>query len=87
MGADLNKVDGFEFLDEEQTRAHSIVSLRELAASLMPYFLDKCWVLYSTSKDDPFYISDNPVAMFNSNQDPLRGTLGLRVPASRFICR
>jgi hypothetical protein len=80
MGADLNKVDGFEFLDEEQTRAHSIVSLRKLAASLMPYFLDKCWVLYSTAKDDPFYISDNPVAMFNSNQDPLRGTLGLRVP-------
>ena len=46
----------------------------------MPHFLDKCWVLYSTTKDNPFYISDNPIAMFNSNQDPLRGTLGLRVP-------
>ena len=46
----------------------------------MPHFLDKCWILYSTTKNCPFYISDNPVAMFNSNQDPLRSTLGLRVP-------
>lgn len=80
MGADPNKVQGFEFLDEGQTRTHSILSLREIAAELMPHFLDKCWVLYSTTKDNPFYISDNPIAMFNSNQDPLRGTLGLRVP-------
>lgn len=80
IGGDPNKVQGFEFLDEEQTRTHSILSLREIAADLMPHFLDKCWVLYSTAKDNPFYISDNPIAMFNSNQDPLRGTLGLRVP-------
>jgi hypothetical protein len=80
MGADPNKVQGFEFLDEEQTRTQSILSLREIAAELMPHFLDKSWVLYSTTKDNPFYISDNPIAMFNSNQDPLRGTFGLRVP-------
>jgi hypothetical protein len=80
MGADPNNVQGFEFLDEEQTRTHSILSLREIAAALMPHFLDKCWVLYSTTKDNPFYISDNPIVMFNSNQDLLRGTLGLRVP-------
>jgi hypothetical protein len=80
MGADPDKVQGFEFLDEGQTRTHSILSLREIAVELMPHFLDKCWVLYSTTKDNPFYISDNPIAMFNSNQSPLRGTLGLCVP-------
>jgi len=80
MGADPNKVHGFEFLDEEQTRTHSILSLGEMAATLMPHFLDKCWILYGTTNDNPFYIGDNPITMFNSNQDPLRGTLGLRVP-------
>jgi len=72
-------VQGFEFLNEEQTRAQSILSLREIAADLMPHFMNKCWILYSTTQDCPFYISDNPIALFNSNQDPLRGTLGLRV--------
>ena len=52
MGADPNKVKRFEFLDEEQTRTQSILSLREIAADLMPHFLDKCWVLYSTTSDN-----------------------------------
>ncbi len=80
MGADPNKVQGFKFMDEAHARAHSIQSLPELTAELMPYFWDKCWALYSTTRNDPFYIADNPVTMFNSNRDPLRGTLGLRVP-------
>jgi hypothetical protein len=46
----------------------------------MPHLLDKSWILYSTSQKHPFYISDNPVTLFNVNQDPVKGTLGLRVP-------
>lgn len=79
-GIDPDKVQGFEFLDEEETRTHSILSLRDIAASLMPHYLDKCWFLCSTTRDNPFYISDNPIALFNANDDPLRGTVGLRVP-------
>jgi len=79
-GWDPNKIKGFDFLDEEQTRVASIMSLRELAHDQMPHLLNKTWILWSTSQQHPFYISDNPVTMFNVNRDPLRGTLGLRVP-------
>jgi hypothetical protein len=63
IGGDPSKVQGFEFLNEEQTRAQSILSLRGIATDLMPHFLNKCWILYSTTQDRPFYISDNPIAL------------------------
>jgi hypothetical protein len=79
-GMDPSKVDGFEFLDEEQTRVYSISSLRELTRDLMPQFLNKSWILLGTSQQHPFYISDNPVTLFNRNQHPFLSTLGLTVP-------
>ncbi len=93
IGGDPNKVKGFEFLNDEQTRVASITSLRSLAADLMPYFLNKSWILYSTTQEHPFYISDNPVARFNRNQHPSLSTLGLRalgieiyLPLSSTLC-
>lgn len=93
MGRDPNKVEGFEFLNEEDTRAASITSLRTLAADLMPYFLNKSWILYSATQVHPFYISDNPVTRFNSNMHPFLSMLGLRalgmeiyLPLSSILC-
>jgi len=79
-GWDPDKVNGFEFLDEEETRVHTITSLGQLARELMPGFLDKTWILFGSSYEHPFYISDNPVTLFNSNQDLVRSTLGIGVP-------
>jgi len=92
-GIDPSKVQGFEFLDMEQTRVAAITSLPELARDLLPEFLNKSLILYSTTEEHPFYISDNPVVRFNLNQDPLRSTLGLRtrgiqiyLPISSTLC-
>jgi hypothetical protein len=79
-GWNPDKVEGFDFLDEEEVRVASITSLRELARALLPHFVNKHWVLYSAPQGSSLYISDNPVALFNLNQDPVRSTLGLRVP-------
>ena len=92
-GIDPSKVRGFEFLDMEQTRVAAITSLPELARDLLPEFLNKSFILYSTTEEHPFYISDNPVVRFNLKQDPLRSTLGLRtrgiqiyLPISSTLC-
>jgi hypothetical protein len=93
MGHDPNKVEGFEFLNEEDTRAASITSLRTLTVDLMPYFLNKSWILYSTTQEHPFCISDNPVTRFNTNKHPFLSMLGLRalgieiyLPLSSVLC-
>jgi hypothetical protein len=69
-GMDSDKVRGFDFLDMEQTRVAAITSLAELATDLLPEFLNKRWVLYSTTEEHPFYISDNPVARFKKHARP-----------------
>ncbi len=80
-GGDPNNVEGFEDFDEERARVEAIRTIPLLARDLAPHFLDKTWVLFSTSQERPFYISDNPITLQNTaNQDPLRGTLGLAVP-------
>lgn len=77
----------------EQTRVAAITSLPELARDLLPEFVNKSLILYSTTEDHPFYISDNPVVLFNLNQAPRRSTLGLRtrgiqvyLPISSTLC-
>jgi hypothetical protein len=79
-GMDPDKVQGFDFLDAIQIRVASITSLPGLAADLMPHFLNKSWILHSTTEEHAFYISDNPVTRFNRNQHPFLSTRGLRVP-------
>jgi hypothetical protein len=94
IGGDPNKVEGFDFLNEEQARMYSIESIPELARDLTPHLLSKSWILYSTPQRLPFYISDNPVSLHNTmNQDPILGTLGLDVsgieiylPLSATLC-
>ena len=80
-GADLERVKGFQLMTEEELRVGSILMLPELARDLAPHFLTKTWLLFRTVAQRAFYISDNPITMFNTvNQDPDRGTRGLAVP-------
>jgi Protein of unknown function (DUF4238) len=68
--------------------------LPKLALDLTPHIINKAWLLYSTLSQHAFYISDNSVALQNTtNQDPLRGILGLGVqgieiylPISGTVC-
>lgn len=92
-GIDPSRVRGFEFLDMEQTRVAAITALPELTRDILPEFLNKSLILYSTTEDHRLFISDNPVVLFNLNQDPIRSTLGLRtrgiqiyLPISSTLC-
>lgn len=42
-----------------------------------PHFLNKSWILASTSKKNPFLIGDNPIARQNMMYQPYQGNLGL----------
>lgn len=41
------------------------------------YFMNKDWVLFETTSNNPFYISDNPITLHNDKKDSSRGNLGL----------
>ena len=80
-GGDPHSVENFEVLDEEEARAAHLQLIPGLVRDLSPHFVDKSWLLYSTPQKHAFYISDNPVTMYNTvNQDPHRGTAGVAVP-------
>jgi len=79
-GLDPTRVSGFDFLSAEEARVYAITSLSELAQDLLPQFQNKSWILYSAPENCPFYISDNPVALFNLTEHPFLSTLGLGVP-------
>ena len=53
------------------------------------HILNKTWLLFETSAETPFYISDNPVTLQNQDESrgPMRGNLGLAVGESKSICR
>lgn len=80
-GGDPNAVANFIVLDESESRLVHMQLIPGLTRDLAPNLLDKSWLLYSTTQRQAFYISDNPVAMYNTaNQSPDRGTAGLAVP-------
>ena len=80
-GGDPHSVENFEVLDEEEARAAHLQLIPGLARHLAPHLLHKSWLLYSTPQKHAFYISDNPVTMYNTvNQDPSHGTTGVAVP-------
>ena len=51
-------------------------SRREFA----PHFLLKTWILVRNATEDPFLLSDNPVALYNSQPASFYGNLGLSSP-------
>lgn len=91
-GYDIDNVEGFKFMNEEEIKKSSIHSVLT-AGELVPYFYDKIWLLLKAPKKSPFYISDNPISLYNSVKRPGRGNLGLKVkgievqlPLSKNLC-
>jgi hypothetical protein len=68
-------------VSKEQSYAEAISMIPELAMSAIPHLLGKFWILYGTTHQYPFYVSDNPVTLYNSvNQSEFMGGAGLAVP-------
>lgn len=66
---------------KEQSYAEAISMIPDLLKSALPHILGKSWILYGTTHQYPFYVSDNPVTLYNTvNQHELMGGEGLAVP-------
>lgn len=79
MGANLDEIENYEPLDEEGARLVSLKLISE-AKEFVPHILEKDWVLLRGNSANPFYISDNPVALQNMRDFGPRGNLGIGVP-------
>jgi len=78
MGGDINNVENYKPLDKEIARLLSIKMLVNLKDQV-PHILEKDWLLLKGKKANPFYISDNPIALQNMKDRGPRGNLGLMV--------
>lgn len=46
-------------------------------AEIISILLEKSWILFETTKENPFFISDNPVTLYNSINMGVRSNLGI----------
>lgn len=86
---------------EEVTKGPTGVPMNKLiglslildAKEFVPYFLNKVWVLFETTYRHPFFISDNPITLYNEINHLPYGNIGLAVrgieiylPISTTLC-
>ncbi|MHB8070230.1 MAG: DUF4238 domain-containing protein [Desulfobaccales bacterium] len=77
-GEDISKIKDYIELDDNTVKLHGIRSLLR-SGEYAPYFLDKSWILFRTTKSQPLYISDNPVTLQNMIDHGPYGNIGLAV--------
>jgi len=82
MGYPEDKIIDYFGDKEKRSEGVKIASMRSIttAEENIPYFFNKKWCLYKTSRSDPFFTSDNPIAMHNENVFKHHGNIGLSVP-------
>lgn len=73
IGIDPSEVENWESMDPEDAKRLTLEMMAESAETLAPHIFNKLWFLQRTTIDQPFYISDNPVALHN---EPSRGPFG-----------
>jgi hypothetical protein len=78
MGGDPDQVENYHPLDKDGARLLSIKMLSNLK-DFVPHIMDKQWVLLKGKRNNPFYISDNPVTLQNMKDFGPRGNIGLAV--------
>jgi len=68
---------------------HAVLESRRF----IPHFLDKEWLLFETSRRDPFLLSDHPIVLHNGTDQAPYGNLGLAckgieiyLPLSTSLC-
>jgi hypothetical protein len=67
---------GLPEMTGDQVQAHGVLCLRHVP-EFLPYFLDKDWMLLQARAPASFYISDNPITLFNTKDFGFYGNLGL----------
>lgn len=79
LGFDPAQVENFKELDEEGVK---VVGMQLVAAAheLIPFILDKSWILLQSPASSNYYIGDNPIALKNRKEFGFYGNIGLGVP-------
>jgi len=67
-------------LTENDSKEQTARIIYEAPATYASHFLEKDWVLASTTRKHPFLLSDNPLTRQNMIDRPNRGNLGLKTP-------
>lgn len=80
MGMDPTKVDGFSPIGTEEAKRITMQLTEESRRELVPHFMTKTWLLVRNTTEQPFMLSDNPVALYNSRPAGFFGNLGLASP-------
>lgn len=77
-GINPEDLEGYYQQTEEDTKMAGIRSVLN-SDEFAPHFHDKCWILFKTTKQHPFYTSDNPICLQNMNDFGPYGNIGLAV--------
>jgi len=90
-GADSSEVD--EMMLPEEMKRFSAVMFGQSIRQFSELVLNKDWLLFETTSDDPFIVGDNPVTLHNLNTYAPYGNLGLalagiqiHLPISPTLC-
>lgn len=79
IGIDPNSVVNHREMNGEEAKV--VASQLILTAhELVPFLLEKTWLLLEAPPDEFFYLSDNPVALRNARDFGFYGNIGLAVP-------
>lgn len=78
-GLSPDQIEGYETLNEEDIKELSIHTLRTGSAEMAEHLISKELMLVEAPKGESFYISDNPVTLYNHFPREYRGNLGLAV--------
>ncbi len=77
-GEDTSQIKDYIEVDDKTLKMHGIRSVLK-SGEYAPYFLNKSWVLFKTTKSHPLFISDNPVTLQNMVDHGPYGNIGLAV--------
>lgn len=77
-GENISQIKDYVKIGDRTLKLHGIQSVIK-SAEFAPYFLNKSWVLFRTTKSHPLYISDNPVTLQNMIDHGPYGNIGLAV--------
>jgi hypothetical protein len=79
IGATADQVTDALGISSDRDTRHIFLHLLADQAPHIDHYLNKDWYLFETTADHPFYVSDNPVVLQNSNDFGPYGNLGLAV--------
>ena len=78
----LNPIDSClpDEVDYNSAKIGTMTMVIEMCEKFVPRLLDMDWLLFSTTSQFPFWISDNPVTLHNDHTFGPYGNLGICVP-------